>query len=157
MLSRRVSTDPLGIFNMDNDFDSFFSNPMTMTPFGSMNTNRVSMTHPDYVMPLDIYETKTSYTVVAQVAGIPKEKIEVELEGNQLILKATKQKDTLHNDPDVTIHCCQNSTGFSSRRVRLPLAVDKDACDIQCLNGMLRVQFQKHAPKDTPTKKLEIK
>jgi HSP20 family molecular chaperone IbpA len=32
-------------------------------------------------MPLDIYESPTKYTIVAQVAGIPKEKIEVELEG----------------------------------------------------------------------------
>ena len=72
-------------------------------------------------------------------------------------MKGNKPKDPLHSDPDVTVHCCQTSSGFSSRRVRLPLAVDKDACDIECSNGMLRVQFLKHAPKDTPTKKLEIK
>src|SRR3954468_15705588 len=99
---------------------------------------------------VNLYETDQSYLVCVDVAGVDKEKIDVEVLDNQLTLKGTREVPMLdgvmpshHDDPAgatgtgrrLRVHLMEIDHGAFCRQVELPEDVLREQITAQYLNG----------------------
>ena len=110
---------------------------------------------------VNLYETEESYLVCADLAGVEKEKIDVEVVEQVLKLKGTRAVPTYedaiaaasHEPGDaaaatgehrrVRIHLMEIDHGSFCREVELPEDVDRDRISANYRNGMLWIELPK--------------
>ncbi|PAD66113.1 hypothetical protein CHH83_25670 [Bacillus sp. 7586-K] len=117
-------SDPL---NMMNDF--FRSRPKR-TLLDSID-DMFKQQSPSFLV--NINETDEQYTVIAELPGVPKNDIHVEMRGNDLIINVTEQKQPPRNLGGV-------------RRVHIPEHVLKKKMKAVYRNGLLEISFRKRRP-----------
>jgi HSP20 family protein len=90
---------------------------------------------------VDIRETDKSLVITAEVPGIDDKDIEVEVEGNNLILKGKREfeKETKKED----YHRIERSYGSFYRSFTLPDYVDADKIEAQHDKGVLKITLPK--------------
>lgn len=73
-------------------------------------------------IPLDIYEEKGCYIIEAPIAGVQLDDIDIEVDGRELTIRATRQRtSTIPDDQYYLRECFQ---GECVRKVTLPVVVD---------------------------------
>jgi HSP20 family protein len=108
---------------------------------------------------VNLYETASSYLVCVDLAGVDKEKIDVEIHDNRLRLSGARhvpqpepeelgpQAQGQGNDPQhqprLRVHLMEIDHGTFCRDVELPLNVDRDRIEARYRNGMLWVEIPK--------------
>ena len=96
---------------------------------------------------VNLYETDTTYVVCVDLAGVDKEKIDVEVTDNQLTLKGTREVPLCgpggdeHKRPRV--HLMEIDHGAFARTVELPQDVVREQITAQYVNGMLWIEIPK--------------
>jgi HSP20 family protein len=95
---------------------------------------------------LDIEETPTSYIVYADLPGISKSDIQVELHENTLTISAERKEE---HSADGNVVWRERSYGKLNRSVQLPQAVDDDSVEATHVDGALRLVLAKQAVKNT--------
>ena len=100
---------------------------------------------------VNLYETATSYLVCVDLAGVDKEKIDVEVHENRLRLKGTRAVP-MKDDGDepgeteskrVRVHLMEIDHGSFNREVELPQNVDQEKIVAGYRNGMLWIEIPK--------------
>ena len=107
---------------------------------------------------VNLYETADSYLVCVDLAGVEKEKIEVEVVAQVLKLRGTRavpaHEDVAsaaasaasgHEGRRVRIHLMEIDHGSFCREVELPEDVDRDRIAANYRNGMLWIELPKVA------------
>jgi HSP20 family protein len=131
----------------------------TEQPFGTVGTqlNRIlDQVHKGYYSfyPADIwtpsvnlYETEMSYRVCVDLSGVEKEKIDITVNGQRLILKGHRQVPC-HPDGDaemhakrVRVHLMEIDQGSFSREVELPEDANPDSITALYRNGLLWIEL----------------
>lgn len=100
---------------------------------------------------VNLYETAASYLVCVDLAGVEKEKIDVEVHENRLRLKGTRavpMKDDSEETGEseskrVRVHLMEIDHGAFSREVELPQNVDQEKITAAYRNGMLWIEISK--------------
>ena len=105
---------------------------------------------------VNLYETEHSYLVCVDLAGVDKEKIDVEVLDNQLTLKGQREVPMfgpLHapeDSPGVPgsarrprVHLMEIDHGAFCRQVELPEDVLREQITAQYVNGMLWIEIPK--------------
>src|SRR5688572_5628030 len=101
---------------------------------------------------VNLYEHDDAYLVCVDLAGVDKEKIDVEVQDNQLTLRGTRHvpvPDDPHRhvpgDPGrrPRVHLMEIDHGAFCRQVELPVDVLRDRITAQYVNGMLWVEIPK--------------
>ena len=102
---------------------------------------------------VNLYETAESYLVCADLSGVDKEKIDVEVIDNQLTLKGTREVPIFGgpittDDPPGSarrprVHLMEIDHGSFCRQVELPEDVLREQITAQYLNGMLWIEIPK--------------
>lgn len=104
---------------------------------------------------VNLYETAASYLVCVDLAGVEKEKIDVEVHENRLRLKGTravpmkasgKESGEESGETDskrVRVHLMEIDHGSFSREVELPENVDQFKILAEYRNGMLWIEIPK--------------
>jgi len=108
---------------------------------------------------VNLYETAESYLVCADLAGVDKEKIDVEVVDQVLKLRGTRAVPTLdelagsapgaaapQEHRRVRIHLMEIDHGAFCREVELPEDVDKQRISANYRNGMLWIELPKTTP-----------
>jgi len=108
---------------------------------------------------VNLYETADSYLVCADLAGVDKEKIEVEVVAQTLKLRGTREVPTYEeairagaaaqkegDGRRVRIHLMEIDHGGFCREVELPEDVDRDRITANYRNGILWVELPKVVP-----------
>ena len=91
---------------------------------------------------IDVKETPSAYTVVAEVPGVAKEDIHVTVEGNVVTLQAEiRQHDSQQKDSNI-VHS-ERYYGMVSRSFQLPVDVDEARATARCEGGVLTLTLQK--------------
>jgi HSP20 family protein len=99
---------------------------------------------------VNLYETDNSYLVCVDLAGVDKEKIDVEVLDNQLTLKGTREVPMFFpptadgNHPSTRrprVHLMEIDHGAFCRQVELPEDVARDQITAQYVNGMLWIEI----------------
>ena len=91
---------------------------------------------------VDVKETDAVYTIHAEIPGVGKQDIHVNLDGNTVTLSAeVKQQDTAAKDEKVLR--CERYFGSVSRSFQLAQDIDREASKAKFENGVLTLTLAK--------------
>lgn len=122
---------------LETEIDRLFETALG-TAAGSSATERFA---------IDLYEDKDSHYVRAELPGLNREDINVELVEGYLTISATQKSTTADNDPD-------SSSVSLSRSISIPEQVQSDAISATYENGVLTVTLPKR--EETKPKKVTV-
>jgi len=95
-------------------------------------------------MKLDVKEDEKSYTVRADVPGVKKEDIFVDIDGAYITLRAESRQEKEEKKGEKLIHS-ERSYGMVSRSFQLPTEVDSQAAKAEYKDGVLNLTLPKKA------------
>ena len=109
------------------------------------------------VVPVDIKEFENKYTVKAEIPGIKKEDIKLDIKKNSLKIDAVKEIENEEEDKNKKYHKSEFGYGEYSRTLYFPQDVDIDKCTATLKNGILTVNLEKAVKEDDKCCNIEIK
>ena len=94
---------------------------------------------------VDVRETADAYVVVAELPGVKKEGIEVQIEGNEVSIAAEigAARETREGEKWLRTERFQGQT---ARRFALPQEIDEARADARLTDGVLELTLPKKAP-----------
>jgi HSP20 family protein len=96
----------------------------------------------DRALPeLDVYQEDDKVVVKAELPGVEKNDVNVQIDGDLLTVRGEKRKEEDVHDGDYT--CKERSYGILSRSVRLPTDVDTEKATAAFQNGVLTMRLPK--------------
>jgi HSP20 family protein len=102
---------------------------------------------------LDVKETPEAYTVSAEIPGVKKDEIHVEVEGNEVTISAeTKREESKEGEKFLRV---ERYYGKTARRFALPQDLDDTRAQANFNNGVLELTLPKRAT--VSGRKLEVK
>ena len=104
-------------------------------------------------LPLDVTESEDGYVVVASVAGINPDDVEITVEDNILSIKGEFSEDSETEEKSYLVR--ERRTGSFGRSIRFPVDVDAEAVDAAYENGVLTLNVPK--VEEVKPKRVEIK
>lgn len=120
--------------------------------FDGVSRNIQGFTTP--AMPImDISETDKAIEITAELPGLEKKDVELNVADNLLTIRGEKKNEREEKNKDY--HLVERTYGSFSRSVELPSGVKADDISAEISNGVLKVTVQKPAPKQA--KQIEIK
>ncbi len=140
LLSNIARPDPFS--NVDEWFKGF-----GMRPF-SMETESPSL------IKIDLTENDTTYTVRAEIPGMKKEDVKVQVDGNRVSISAETKQEKEEKEGERVI-CRERYQGSSYRSFTLSSDVDESKAQAKFENGVLELTLPKKNGKTS--KQLEIK
>ena len=97
---------------------------------------------PIFQMPvMDLYEEKDQVVVKAELPGLSKEDLEIDLSGTTLMIKGEKKKEEEVKEKE--FYCAERSYGSFARSIELPAEVKPDQINASFKNGVLEVRLAK--------------
>jgi HSP20 family protein len=133
---------------MDRMMEDFFGRRPRWPSFWSGELGR------ELIRPaLDIYEEDDNIVVAAELPGMTKDDIEVDVSDSHLTLKGEKKKDAKIEEEDY--FACERSYGAFHRSVELPVEVQADKVTACFKNGILEIRLRK--TEEAKTKEIKVK
>lgn len=102
---------------------------------------------------IDIFEDNLNVYIVAEIAGIPKEKLNVKLTEDRILMISGK-KERCESEKDKTYLRSERNFGEFSRSFVLPENLDLSAVKANYRDGVLEITIAKKQPE--PPKEIEI-
>lgn len=93
---------------------------------------------------LEVTEKDGAYVVKAQIPGVSKEDIHVEIDGRQVMISTEFKKETEKKDERMLRS--ELSYGYASRVFTLGTEIDRDKAEAAYLDGVLTLTLPKRAP-----------
>jgi HSP20 family protein len=118
-----------------NDFGKgFFVRPFAM-PFPAET---------ELKMKIDVKEDEKGYTVQADIPGVKKEDIQVDIDGDTISLRAEVKQEKEEKKGEKVVYS-ERSFGMVSRSFSLPSEVDEKAAKAEYKDGVLTLALPKKA------------
>jgi len=95
-----------------------------------------------------------SYSISVEVPGIEPEIIDLQVDGNALVLKGEKHIERQEKEEDYTFS--ERSYGAFERRIALPADAVKDKAEAKAKNGVLKISIPREPKPEKATRKIEI-
>jgi len=93
-------------------------------------------------MKVDVKEDEKSYTIKAEVPGVKKEDIQVDVNGNQVSIRAEVKSEKEEKKGEKVLHS-ERYYGMVSRSMQLPSDVDSQAAKAEYKDGVLNLVLPK--------------
>lgn len=136
---KRTQEDFESIF--DNFF--FFKSPIAMRPQAVWRP------------AVDVYHTKENVMVCIELAGVPKESVDISVHGDVLVVSGIrKEKGT--SAEKRSYYKMEISFGPFERKIHLPCHCDSDRAKVEDHSGMVKIILPKLASPSTETTEIEI-
>jgi HSP20 family protein len=90
---------------------------------------------------IDVIETQDSLIVQAEVPGVSKDEMSIELTNERLTLRGERKKDDRYNDAHY--HRAERAFGHFQRTVNLSVPINADAAGATFANGVLEIRIPK--------------
>jgi HSP20 family protein len=138
-LARTQAGVPTLARDFDEVFDRFLNAPL---PFPAFNFEPMKRAMEGTWMPaLDLTETEKEFVIRAEVPGVPRENLDVHLEGEILTLTGHREKVARETTENVLWE--ERETGKFLRNIRLPKAVEANKVEALYNEGVLTVRLPK--------------
>jgi len=98
-------------------------------------------TGPVWATPVDVYETEKEFVVNAQLPGVKKEDLQIQLKDNLLTIKGSRQGES---DASGTALRIERSHGAFDRSFKIPANIDLESIKSELSQGVLKVYLPKH-------------
>ena len=95
-------------------------------------------------MKVDVKEDDKGYTVHADIPGVKKEDIQVDVDGNVVSLRAESKQEKEEKQGEKTIYS-ERQYGMVSRSFSLPTEVDEKGAKAEYKDGVLNLMLPKKA------------
>jgi len=95
-------------------------------------------------MKLDVKEDDKSYTIRAEIPGVKKEDIKIDIEGNLVSLRAEVKQEKEEKKDEKVVYS-ERSYGMASRSFTLPTEVDAQGAKAEYKDGLLSLSLPKKA------------
>ena len=125
-------------------FDTFLNNPM---PSGEEKNFAT------FNPVVDIYDNDTSFVINADLPGVKKEDITVDLHNGLLTIKAVRNYEKEVEEKN--FYTKERAAGFFRRSFSMPDAVHPDAIKAEFKDGVLKIEIEK--PEEVKTKQITVK
>lgn len=102
---------------------------------------------------VDVKETPEAYTVHAELPGVRKDQIHVEIEGNEVTVSAETRREVEKKDNEKWLRT-ERFFGKTARRFALPQEIDEAKANARFADGVLELTLPKKAV--VTGRKLEI-
>lgn len=135
---------------MDRLFDEVFKKPFFSLWSQRMGGEEVE----DLYLPVDIFEDGDSVVVKAEVPGIRKEDIDVQLSPDSITISGQKSKEQRVDQKDY--FRLERSYGSFTRTCRLPVETITDTARASFKDGILEVRILKSEAATQRVKKLNV-
>ena len=96
--------------------------------------------------PINVFRKGEDFVAIAEVPGIQKKDIEVQVRGNVIRIAGTK---TLNYSEKASIHRRERLAGAFDRAISLPVEIDADRVRAECQGGVLALYLPR-AERDKP-------
>jgi len=103
----------------------------------------------------DIVETDKEFVFKAELPGVKKDEVSVELEGNTLTIKGDRKEEK--EEKGKKMHRVERFYGSFMRSFTLPENVDAKAITAEMKDGVLEVHLPKTAAPERKATKIEVK
>jgi HSP20 family protein len=103
---------------------------------------------------VDVTEADDAYTVKAEIPGVRKEDIHVEIDGSQVMITAEVKKDTEAKTHGRVLRS-ERSCGFASRMFSVGVEIDRSKSVAKYLDGVLTLTLPKRVATRTEALKVE--
>jgi HSP20 family protein len=124
-------------------FDRFFEDVSVPSLFSEERT---------FAPAFDVSETEKELIVEAEVPGMDKNDISINLSNGLLTIKGEKKHEK--KEEEENYHCVERRYGAFSRTMRLPVEVDPEKVDATYKDGLLKVTLPKSEAAEP--KKIEV-
>ena len=114
--------------------------------------SNVQTTRDSFVPSIDISETDTSFEILAQVPGISKDDIHINLENSRLTISGERKFEKEENGKK--FHRVETQYGSFSRSFQLPDSIDQESIKATYENGILAITISKK--EEEAKKQIEI-
>jgi HSP20 family protein len=101
---------------------------------------------------VEVSETENELTVTAELPGMSRDDVEIDLENNVLTIRGEKSSETEEEDRERKVHVWERRYGSFHRAFTLPRTVDADGVKAEFRDGILKV----HLPKTEQAKGKKI-
>jgi HSP20 family protein len=134
---------------------------MPWDPFGELRAwhdrlERLAAHHADSWTPaIDIYETADEYVVTAEVPGMVREQVTLELEESRLTLRGQRPDSGADGGGTVLYHQVERGHGAFQRTFEFADKVDVEAVAADLSAGVLTIVLPKRPP--SPARKIDVK
>ena len=102
---------------------------------------------------VDVKETPEAYTVLAELPGVKKDAIHVEIEGNEVTVSAETRREAAAKEHEKWLRT-ERFFGKTARRFALPQEIDEAKANARFADGVLELTLPKKAV--VTGRKLEI-
>jgi len=92
-------------------------------------------------LAVDVYETKLHFIVLAAIAGVTNEEIDISVDKDMLIIKGYRSNPEKNDDKKCFYQECH--WGTFSRKIILPENVDTSGIEASITKGILKISFPK--------------
>lgn len=106
-----------------------------------------------FTAAIDVRETDDAYIVEADVPGIKKEDVHIEVNDDVLTIKGERKGE--HEEKRKDYHRIERQSGSFRRCIRIPGGFKSDAVDAKFEDGVLRVTLPKL--EDAKPRRIEVK
>lgn len=102
-----------------------------------------------FAIPVEISETDNEYCVQAEIPGIKKDNIEVDIDKNSMTINAVKKEEKEHNEKGYKK--TEFRYGDYSRTIYFPIEIDTESSKAKIEDGILKIhatkKYDEHAKK----------
>ncbi|XP_004145268.1 17.3 kDa class I heat shock protein [Cucumis sativus] len=142
--------DPFATFDLSDPFDFHFPSSISSHfPEIAQETSAIVNAHVDWK------ETPEAHVLKADLPGLKKEEVKVEIEDGRVI-QISGERNVEKEDKNEKWHRIERSSGKFQRRFRMPEDVKPEKIRASMENGVLTVMVPKADGKKTDVKSVEI-
>jgi len=155
---RTASDDMLlPVSSIEREFDRLFKRYLKRFGDFSMIPDIYDRFGKDFILKpdVDIAETDKKYTITAEIPGVEKKDISIEISDSTLVIKGEKKHEK--EEKDKNYHVIERSYGAFQRILSLPEDVDEEKIEAKFENGVLKINLPKQASISKDKKVIEIK
>lgn len=107
-----------------------------------------------FTMPVELHEHENEYCVNAEIPGIKKEDLDIDLDKNHITINAKKEEQKEENDTHYKKS--EFRYGEFSRTIYFPTEIDIDKTSAKLEHGILKIKAPKKEIEKDNTKKLTV-
>ena len=108
-----------------------------------------------YSMPVELTEKEKEYDIKAELPGVKKEDLDIDVEKNYITIRAKKEEET--KEDTKSYKKSEFKYGEFARTIYIPQEIDIDKTEAKLEHGILTIQAPKLYQQKESSKKLTIK
>lgn len=125
-------------------FPSLLRSMFTAGPEARNGSTAAPAGAPVAAMPVDVVETAEGYQVHADLPGVPKESIQIDIDGNRVTLRAEVKRE-ITSKPEDKVLRTERYVGTYARTFTLAEEIDETRATARFDNGVLELSLPRKA------------